>query len=160
MLLIMLFIQPDCGWLNCLWAILQWCKAGGFSYTVPFFSYHNWWNGFYLSQGNWDEMKIWERNNQDQNTLGIYNISPPVTVTHNGVWHATWSHGGLSLLACCVTILGGEMLLTVRGRDLVCDGDTETGRRVANVKSSVSMNVTDRQWMHHLSLAVWSFCLN
>lgn len=114
-------------------------KAGGLFLQRALIFCNNWWNKFYLSQENWVEMKISVQNNKDQNTLGIYNISPLVTVTHNGVWHATWSHEGLNLLACCVIILGGKNCL-LWGRYLVSDGDTKTGRSLAKVKLSVSIS--------------------
>lgn len=145
-----------------------------------FFFHNNWWSEFYLSQQNWDEMKIWEQNNKDQNTLGIYNISPLVTVTHNRVWHATWSHGGLNLLAGCVIILGGKCCLLWE-EDILCPMVTqkqEGGWQTWNFQSGQAAKQqfwekvltechhregkihTDRQWKHHLSPLVWSFCLN
>lgn len=78
--------------------------------------WNHWWNKLYLSQENWVEMKILVQNNKDQNILGICTISPRVTVTLNGVWHATWSHN--YLLACCVIILVGRNKLLFTGRKI------------------------------------------
>lgn len=114
-------------------------KAGGFFLQKVLIFCNNWWNEFYLSQENWVEMKISVQNNKDQNTLGIYNISPLVTVTHNGVWHAIWSHNGESAWLLCNNIWGKNFCL-MWGRYLVFDGDAKTGRRLANAKLSVSIS--------------------
>lgn len=146
-------------------------KAGGLFFQRALIFCSNWWNKFYLSQENWVEMKILVQNNKDQNALGIYNISPLVTVTYNGVWHATWSHDRLNLLACCVIILGENNFCFLWGRYLVSDGDTKPGRRLANAKPSVSISCkihacrewiihNYRQWMHHLIPQIWCFCLS